>query len=90
MTDTTRLAAGNIVGEVAFFAGATRSCDVKGVAGGNLAFIMMPNLQDLFEKAPATAVKLVRAFGSSAVSQIAHNPAEHAHRSDGRGQEGAW
>ena len=68
-----RMTAGKVVGELAFFAGGTRHADVLGARDGLIAFIMMPNLEELFESCPQTATKLVRAFGASSVAQLAHN-----------------
>ena len=71
------MGAGKVVGEIAFFTGGKRLADVRGAKSGVLAFIMMPNLEALFESCAHTAVKLIRVFGASSVYQLAHNPAAH-------------
>ena len=69
-----KMGTGTIVGEMAFFTGGERMADVNGVADGFIALIMTHNMLDLLEGAPLTGCKLVRALGTSALSQLAFNP----------------
>ena len=72
---------GTLVGELSYFSetdeGRKRQADVRGSSRGYIAFMQTSNLIELMEDAPQCGMKLVRALGSSSVSQLSHNVRLH-------------
>ena len=63
----THMVQGTHVGEVAFFCGGVRFCDIRAASDGHIAAVQYHEMDSLFAREPHVALKFVHELGASAV-----------------------